>query len=84
MENVRNNFRSMYNDDLKCIFCNNPNSIDSFNHYLETCQFFKTSAIFESKIKQVKYVDLFGDLDAQIRIVRLWLQIEDKKKEMLL
>ena len=84
MENVRNNFRSMYKDDLKCIFCENPSSIDSFSHYLETCQYFKTNPIFQSKVKQVKYVDLFGDLDAQIRIVRLWLQIEDKKKEMLL
>ena len=84
MENVKNNYRSMYKDDLKCIFCESPNSIDSFNHYLETCQFFKQSTIFQSKIIQVKYVDLFGDLDAQVRIVRLWLQIEEKRKEMLL
>ena len=62
------------------MFCLNPNTVDSFNHYLESCIYIRTNKKFQDKIDFVKYVDLFGELDAQIRIVRLWLKIEEERK----
>ena len=79
IESVKNNYKRMYSNDLTCIFCVKPSSIDSFEHYLETCEYFMTHDKFRTKIKHLSYMDLFGNLDAQIRLVKIWLSIEKHK-----
>ena len=83
IENVKNNYKSMHKSDLTCIFCESPYSIDSFKHYLETCEYFKTHDKFSLKINNLSYMDLFGHFDDQVKLVRIWLLIEEEKKMLL-
>ena len=80
VEHVKTNYKSMYSNDLTCLFCGDPNSVDSLEHYIESCFHFKTDQRFHSKIKGVKYVDLFHDVDAQVRVAKLWIEIEEQRK----
>ena len=80
IENVKNNYKSMYKNDLTCAFCASPNSIDSYKHYLETCAYFQSHQKFSSKIKNLRYMDLFGNFDNQVCLARIWLEIEKHRK----
>ena len=80
MEHVKNNYKSMYSNDLTCLFCGDPGSVDCLEHYLETCLNFKTDPRFRSKIRNVKYVDLFRDVDAQVKVAKIWMEIEEQRK----
>ena len=80
IEHVKNNYKSMYLNDLNCVFCKDKNSVDSVKHYLETCSYFETNINFQAKVMHISYADIFGDVNAQIRIVKLWLQIEEERK----
>ena len=71
---VKNNYKSMY-PDVKCIFCRGESSIDCVEHYLK-CDHLLRHDKLKNKIHNVKFSDLFGDIEAQTKFVRLWLEIE--------
>ena len=83
VENVKNNYKSLYKNDLKCIFCESDNSIDSFKHYLETCVVLKSHDKISNKIKNLSYIDLFGNFDDQVSLARIWLLIEEQRNKLL-
>ena len=79
MEKTKNNYKTSHLRDMSCVFCEKENSIDYFEHYLETCIHFQTSENFSMKIGMVKYADIFGDTDSQIEIAKLWTEIEEQR-----
>ena len=81
VENVKNNYKSMYND-LKCIFCRELNSIDCIEHYLN-CIYLSRHKTFASQLQNSCYSDLFKDIDSQVRFVKLWIEIEKERKLVL-
>ena len=83
IENTKNNYKSLYGTDLSCVFCMFPDTIESFEHYIETCTYFKTHKIFKTKILHVCYNDIHGDLDAQTRVVKLWLDIQEERNRIV-
>ena len=60
-----------------------PNTVDSFEHYIETCVYFKTHKVFQTKVLHVSYNDIHGELDNQTRIVKLWLEIQDERNRIV-
>ena len=73
----------LYFSDLKCVFCNLQNSVDSFEHYLENCGYIKTQAKFKTMKKNIQYSDLFGTLENQSRIVKFWCLVDKERSEIL-
>ena len=81
IEKVKNNYKSSYKNNLECLFCKSENSIDSVQHYLESCSYFKQKDHFHKKIKGVKYEHIFnGSFEEQVRVVRIWLKIQEHRK----
>ena len=68
--------------DITCVFCQSPSSVDSFKHYIESCTHIMSSGKFSLKTKNLRYDDLFGNFDAQVSLVRLWLDIDEYKKKL--
>ena len=83
MVHVKSFFKSSHKDDMKCVFCENSNSCDSIEHYIdEPCQYLIQNHIFKQKLKNVTIGDIYGTIDQQTRFVKLWLMIEDERKKV--
>ena len=76
---LQNDYKSSYVNNLQCIFCGSTNSIDSVKHYLESCDYLQDHRRYREKIKEVKYEYLFGTLEEQVKIAKMWLKIREHR-----
>ena len=86
-KNIKQNFSSFYQQNLKCkMNCNDPNAIDSQCHLLNCTVLSKLLSEEESiRAKGVKYEDIFGSLKEQREAVVILARIlkvrEDSMEE---
>ena len=81
--NVKSNYKSMHLNDMSCVFCELPNSVDCVEHYLQQCSYLSKHNKLKTEISFVNHKDIFGSIDEQLRFVRLWLNIEDERSKLL-
>ena len=78
----KSNFKSSHKEDMKCIFCMKEDSIDSEIHYLE-CEIILDKKDLQPEIRIVQYGDIFGDIDCQVRFVKVWRKIEEHRSKLV-
>ena len=79
MTKVKMNFKNMFNDKV-CDLCKKED--DSLQHCLECTVLLKECPdLYNDRI--VRYEDLFGNLSAQIRAVKLFEKVLEKREELL-
>ena len=77
------NFRKKYENDLSCILCEDPLSIENLQHLL-VCSFSTNQPQLSGELQITKCEDIYGNLSDQVRSVKTWekiFKIYDKKKE---
>ena len=70
----KTHFKGKYKDDLSCTLCNDPNTEENLKHLL-CCTYLMTDIQLSQGIKEIKYEDIFGNLNEQIRAVKTWSKI---------
>ena len=70
----KSNFRKKYENDLSCILCKNPNTVENLQHLLE-CSYLTSQPQLVSELKSIKCEDIFGQLSEQIKSVKVWDKI---------
>ena len=79
MIKVKINFRNMFKDTVCDLY---KNEDDSIQHCLECPKLInECQDLYNDRI--VKYEDLFGELPAQIRAVKLFEKVLKKREELL-
>ena len=79
MTNAKMNFKNMYLD-TKCSLCENEE--DSIRHYLECSVLLEQcEELFNDRI--VRYEDIFGNLQKQLRAVNLFEKVMKKRQQLL-
>ena len=81
----KSNFRQMYENDLSCILCRDPNTVENLQH-LRECPYLIGQPKLGDRLKSIKCEDIYGQLDKQIKAVQVWEQvfkIYSKQKEQL-
>ena len=79
MIKVKMNFKNMFNNNV-CDLCKEEE--DSIQHCLEcTVLLNECSDLYNDRI--VRFEDLFGNLAAQIRAVKLFEKVLEKRKQLL-
>ena len=68
---------------MTCVFCKLPDSLDSVEHYTQQCSYLSKQDKLKTGISIVNHRDIFRSINAQIRFVRLWLNIEDERSKLL-
>ena len=77
------NFRQMYENDLSCILCKDPNTVENLQH-LRECPYLVGQPKLADQLKSIKCEDIFGQLSEQIKAVQVWgkvFKIYTKQKE---
>ena len=77
------NFRQMYENDLSCILCKDPNTVENLQH-LRECPYLVGQPKLADQLKSIKCEDIFGQLSEQIKAVQVWekvFYIYTKQKE---
>ena len=77
------NFRQMYENDLSCILCKDPNTVENLQH-LRECPYLVGQHKLADQLKSIKCEDIFGQLSEQIKAVQVWgkvFKIYTKQKE---
>ena len=75
MIEIKHNFKSKYGDNLKCSLC--ESHIEDQENML-TCP----EIISEVKTSEIKYSDIYGDLDKQVAAIKVWkvvLKVRNRK-----
>ena len=68
------NFKSKYGKDLTCKLCKDENSVEDLPHLL-ACPFLVGHPKLSSKINSIKIDDIFGNLESQVKAVKIWDRI---------
>ena len=76
-------YKTMYQNDLECSFCELPDTTDSIEHYFDTCKYLSTNEKFKTQFQSLRYSDLYGELPKQIEFVKLWLIIERERESIV-
>ena len=71
--NFKCNVKSIFLSDLSCRLCAQPNSEESETHLADFCEVVKSRV--DKKLHSVKYEDIFGTLQEQIRATKFWKQV---------
>ena len=82
----KSNFRKKYENDLSCILCQNPNTVENLQHLLD-CPYLTSQPKLTTELKSIKCEDIFGKLAEQIKSVKVWdkiFKIYAKQKERLI
>jgi hypothetical protein len=80
------NFRRKYENDLSCILCKDPSSVESLQHFL-ACPYLTRQPQLVNELQSIKYEDMYGNLSLQIKSVKVWdkvFGIYEKQKENLI
>ena len=80
---MKNNYKSSHVNNLECIFCGSTNLINSVKYYLESCDFLQDQRWYREKIKEVKYEYLFGTLEEQVKVAKMWLKIREHRNSFV-
>ena len=77
---VKSNQKSRYEDDMRCLLCLKDDSYEDEHHV-----FFICSILHEGNDAntQIKLDQLFGDLEVQIKEIKYFKQIADKRTHLL-
>ena len=77
---VKSNFKTQYEDDMKCRICLEEDSYEDEEH-----TFFLCSVLLKdhSTDAEIKFEHLYGDLEEQIRAIKYFKQIADKRQLFL-
>ena len=75
------NYKSSYVGNMKCIFCEKPDTTDCERHYL-TCQKVISMPDIHPDIISIKYEDIFSDIPKQVKFVKVWMTIENMRKKV--
>ena len=73
MNNLKWNYKSKYKNNLDCSLCR-QNVQESEAHLLQ-CDELTTELRICDEMKEVKYEDIYGSLQEQVRAVKLWKRI---------
>ena len=65
------NFRKKYENDLSCILCEDPLSIENLQHLL-VCSFSTNQPQLSGELQITKCEDIYGNLSDQVRSVKTW------------
>ena len=77
----KESFKSSHLNDMKWVICDKPNTYDSVQHYIH-CEVLIGSADLQPDIKHIRYEDLFSNLESQVRFIKVWMKIEEKRSKM--
>ena len=66
----KSNFRKKYENDLSCILCQNPNTVENLQHLLD-CPYLTSQPQLTTELKSIKCEDIFGKLAEQIKSVKV-------------
>ena len=77
---LKNNRRAMFGDDVSCQVCQEEDSCEEESH-LPLCSSLK-SEIHEDE-KDIRYEDVFGPLNKQIRCVKLYSKLVRRRNTIL-
>ena len=80
--NCKNNYKSLYKSDMTCIFCCEINTVDCVEHYME-CKYLLNCQMLKSHMRSVNHSNIYGDIEKQIRFVKIWNQIEIIRHEKI-
>ena len=68
------NFKKKYENNLSCILCLDPDSVETLEHLLE-CSYLATQPQLEKEIKSIKCEDIYSELSKQVKAVKIWNKI---------
>ena len=74
MTQLKANFSSMHKNNMQCDLCQEEDSIESQTHLLQ-CSFLTNHEDLKHDIKTIKYEDIYDNLDAQVKAVKVWSKI---------
>ena len=74
MTQLKANFSSMHKNNMQCDLCQEEDSIESQTHLLQ-CSFLTNHEDLKHDIKTIKYEDIYDNLDAQVKAVKVWRKI---------
>ena len=77
---TKSNFKSQYEDDMTCRLCCEKDSYEDENH-----TFFACSVLLEDMEvdKSIKFDDIFGSLKEQVKAIRYFIRIIQKRNAIL-
>ena len=79
MVQLRGNFSSANKDNLQCELCKDENSKETQIHLLQ-CYVIVNHPDLKETVQTIKYDDIFENLPAQIKAVKVWKQILSVRK----
>ena len=79
MVQLRGNFSSANKDNLQCELCKDENSTETQIHLLQ-CSVIVNHPDLKEIVQSIKYDDIFENLPAQIKAVKVWKHILSVRK----
>ena len=70
----KTNYKKKYENNLHCSLCLDQQSEESLEHLLN-CTFLKGKPYLVQHLESIKVNDIYGDLDSQIKAVKVWAKI---------
>ena len=74
------NYRSMYVEDMTCVFCKDQQSVDSVDHYSH-CSDLNQRPDLRGKLIDLKHEYIYGNIEMQIKFMKAWMAILQIKKQ---
>ena len=70
----KTNFKGKYLNDISCSLCKDANSEENLQHLLN-CSYLLRDADLRKESKTIKLEHIFGNLDQQVKAVKIWSKI---------
>ena len=83
MIDIKGNFQERHRGNLHCELCEDETEDETEEEtqmHLLRCQFLKKHPDLEQSISEIRYDDIFGDLDSQVKAIKVWKKIVSVRK----
>ena len=78
---VKSNYKTLFKDNMSCRICRDPNSYEDEDHTFFRCSDLKHDS--DTNTHDIKFEDIYSDLENQIRAIKYFRNIADKRKIIL-